>query len=424
MGRLFYSLLFYTSIPLVVMRLLYRAWRAPEYAKRWQERFGFFPLPGRPALRSPIWVHAVSVGETIAAAPLVKALQSAYPTRDLVVTTMTPTGSERVRALFGDTVFHVYAPYDLPDAMRRFLRKIQPSLLVIMETELWPNMISSARQAGVPVALVNARLSARSAAGYGKVSWLASPMLKQLSLVAAQFQADADRFMSLGLDRDKVKVTGNIKFDIQIPDQAYQLGEEIRHAIGDRRVWIAASTHQGEDELVLQAHRALLSKCPRLLLILVPRHPERFNQVQRLVDEFGFHLSRRSEHRVPAPEAEVFLGDSMGEMLAFYSASQIAFVGGSLVERGGHNPLEPAALGLPVIMGPHVFNFESICHALSEAGGLKFVGSAELLANRVAELIEDPDYHQSMGKQGLAVVNANRGALERVLSELDKLLEK
>ncbi len=423
MGRRLYTVLFYLALPLIVLRLLYRAWRAPAYAERWRERFGGFE-PGYRyrRLRAPLWVHAVSVGETIAAAPLIKALQQRYPQRDLVVTTMTPTGSERVKALFGDSVFHVYAPYDMPLAVERFLRRIEPSLLIIMETELWPNMIACAQARRIPVVLVNARLSARSARGYARVRWLATPMLNQLTLIAAQFNADAERFGRLGLDRSRVQVTGNIKFDVQISPEAVALGALLREGTGNRPAWIAASTHAGEDEIILQAHRQILAQVPKALLILVPRHPERFDGVSRLARDAGFAVSTRRQDGCPVASTQVFVGDTMGELPGFYAAADVAFVGGSLVERGGHNPLEPAALSLPVIMGPHVFNFQSICEALATAGGLLFAGSAELVAQRVTELLQDPAHRQETGARALSVVDGNRGALERTLDALAPLI--
>lgn len=402
--------------------MLYRAWKAPAYSARWNERFGLFK---KPHLNKPIWVHAVSVGETIAAAPLIKSLQQRYPKRDIVVTTMTPTGSDRVKALFGDSVFHVYAPYDLPGSVKRFLKKVKPEILIIMETELWPNIIHFTASAGVPVILANARLSERSARGYQKVSFIARPMLQQLSRVVAQNKEGADRFKSIGIAADKVSISGSIKFDFTVDDALFDQSAELKAAWGrSRLVWIAASTHQGEDELALEAHSTLLKKWPDALLILVPRHPERFNDVYQLCRKGDFNTARRSIRDTPVnATVNVLLGDTMGEMMLFYAASDVAFVGGSLVESGGHNPLEPAALKMPVLMGPHVFNFESICHELSEAGGLKFVGSAVLLAERVDEFFEDESYRKEVGLTAHNVVEANRGALGRLLDIIDNELQ-
>lgn len=418
MARILYSLLFYLILPLVLLRLLYRAWRAPAYARRWRERFAWFDYPERG--QGAIWVHAVSVGETIAAVPMIRELQRRYPERPLLVTTMTPTGSERVRAMLGDSVLHVYAPYDLPGAVRRFLRRVRPSLLVIMETELWPNMLHCTRKAGVPVVLANARLSERSARGYGRVIWLARTMLDDLTRIAAQGEADAGRFEGLGVPRARIALTGSIKYDLRPNPAQLQEGRGLRAAWKRSFVWVAASTHEGEDDLVLAAHRDLLRRVPDALLILVPRHPERFESVYQRVDSQGFSVVRRSKGQTPGADTQVLLGDTMGELMMFFACADAALVGGSLVERGGHNPLEPASLGLPVLMGPHVFNFQEICNALSAEGGLIYVGSASNLGERLLELAGDPELRAQIGRQGLAVVERNRGALERLLGVIEE----
>ena len=420
MARHLYSLLFYLITPFILLRLLYRAWKAPAYAARWKERFAFFNMR---SLNKPIWVHAVSVGETIAAAPMIKRLQQRYPERDIVVTTMTPTGSERVKALFGDTVFHVYAPYDMPGTVKRFLRKIKPEMLIIMETELWPNIVHYTANSGAPVILANARLSERSARGYQKVRYIALPMLRKLSHIVAQNKADGERFKLSGATEDSVVVSGSIKFDFSPDETLIDKGVELRHQWGyERPVWVAASTHNGEDGPMLEAHQKLLERWPNALLIIVPRHPERFKSVYQLSCNSGFKTVRRSLSEPLDETVQVLLGDTMGELMLFYASADVAFVGGSLIESGGHNPLEPAALNMPVIMGPHVFNFESICHQLSDAGGLKFVGSSELLAERVAEFFEDEGYRKDVGLAANTVVEANRGALERLMNVLDTSL--
>ncbi len=420
MARHLYSLLFYLITPFILLRLLYRAWKAPAYAARWLERFGFFTPQ---TLNKPIWVHAVSVGETIAAAPLIKSLQQRYPERDIVVTTMTPTGSERVQALFGDSVFHVYAPYDLPGAVKRFLHKIKPEMLLIMETELWPNIVNYTARTGAPVILANARLSERSARGYIRVGVIAQPMLQALSRIVAQNAADAERFKLAGADANSVVVSGSIKFDFSIEPDIYDKSTDLRQAWGvERPVWIAASTHQGEDQLALDAHKKLLERWPSALLIIVPRHPERFKSVYQLCASAGYKTAKRSSRDSLNDSVQVLLGDTMGELMLFYAAADVAFVGGSLIESGGHNPLEPAALKMPVIMGPHIFNFEVICHELSAAGGLKFVGSSDLLADRVGEFFEDASYRKDVGLAASSVVDANRGALRRLLEVIETAL--
>ena len=417
MARHLYSLLFYLITPFILIRLLYRAWKAPAYAARWMERFGFFNCVD---LKKPIWVHAVSVGETIAAVPMIKSLQQRYPDRDIVVTTMTPTGSERVQTLFGDSVYHVYAPYDLPGSVKRFLRKVKPEMLIIMETELWPNIVHYTALTGASVILANARLSERSARGYQRVRFIAQPMLRALTRVVAQNAADAERFKLAGAEDGSVVVSGSIKFDFSVDPALSDKSRDLRSRWGAKRpVWIAASTHQGEDQPALDAHKKLLKKWPNALLIIVPRHPERFKSVYQLCCNAGYKTAKRSSNDSLDETVQVMLTDTMGELMLFYAAADVAFVGGSLIESGGHNPLEPAALRMPVIMGPHIFNFEGICHELSAAGGLKFVGSAELLAERVGEFFEDESYRQEVGLVAHSVVEANRGSLERLLEEID-----
>src|SRR5690554_31027 len=413
MARILYSLLFYLLLPFILLRLLYRAWKAPAYAKRWLERFGWVRV--MPQRQQGIWVHAVSVGETIAAVPMIKALQKRFPQMPIMVTTMTPTGSERVQAMLGDSVGHVYAPYDTPGAVKRFLRRLKPRILVVMETELWPNTLHYARRSGVPVVLANARLSERSARGYQRVAFLARPMLNNLSLVAAQGAADAGRFRSLGLPEEQVQVTGSIKFDLQPKTEQLAEGRALKQDWGPRFVWVAASTHDGEDELLLEAHQKLCQLQAEALLILVPRHPERFGAVAELVKKQGFAMTRRSSGSPVAADTQVLVGDTMGEMMTFFAAADAAFVGGSLIERGGHNPLEPASLGLPVLMGPHVFNFQEICNQLSGEGGLIYVGSAENLFDRLQELAEDQALRARIGGCAKAVVDRNRGALDRLV---------
>lgn len=421
MNRTLYSLLLQLALPLILLRLAWRAWRAPAYRRRIGERFALH----LPALRpGGIWVHAVSVGESIAAAPLIRALQACHPQLPITVTCMTPTGSERIRALFGDRVQHCYLPYDLPWAASRFLDRLQPRLAVIMETELWPNHVHQCTRRGIPVALANGRLSARSARGYGRFPGLAGPMLAGLNWLAVQSAAEAERFRALGARPETVTVTGSIKFDLtldpELPARAAAL--RARWGAADRPVWIAASTHAGEDEIVLAAHRQLLARFPAALLILVPRHPERFDAVFELCRRQGLAAVRRSGGAAVGARDAVLLGDSMGELQFLYALADCAFVGGSLVPNGGHNLLEPVALGKPVLSGPHLFNFIEIAARLREAGALREAGDAAALATEVARLWADPACAGDMGRAGLAVLQANRGALERLLAGLERLL--
>ena len=415
MNRTLYTLLFHLGLPLVAIRLWLRARKAPAYAQRIGERLAL----NLPALQpGGIWVHAVTVGESIAAAPMIRALLKRYPQLPITVTCMTPTGSERIQALFADEprIQHCYLPYDLPWASARFLDRVKPRLAVIMETELWPNHIHQCAKRGIPVALANARLSARSAKGYARFSALTRPMLEEMSLIAVQTETEAERFRQLGARPECVEVTGSIKFDLSIDPQLLIKARELRehwHA-QERPVWIAASTHEGEDEIVLAAHRILLATYPGALLILVPRHPERFNSVFELCQREGFVTVRRSVNEPVSLHTQVVLGDTMGELLFLYAVADSAFVGGSLVPNGGHNLLEPAALAKPVLSGPHLFNFLQIAAMLREAGALEEVDDVQELAVAVQRLFEFPLDAQRMGKAGLKVMQANQGALQRL----------
>lgn len=422
MNRTLYTLLFHLALPLLALRLYLRARKAPAYGRRIGERFAIKLATMR---KGGIWVHAVSVGESIAAAPMVRALLKAYPELPITLTCMTPTGSERIGALFADEprVQHCYLPYDLPWAAGRFLDHVQPRLGVIMETELWPNHIHQCARRGIPVALANARLSERSARGYGRFARLTRPMLAEMSLIAAQTEVEAQRFLALGARAACVQVTGSIKFDLKIDEQLVPRAQALRQqwAATSRPVWIAASTHDGEDALILQAHQQLLQVHGDALLILVPRHPERFDAVHAICSQ-QFATVRRSTGLPVLAQTQVLLGDTMGELLFLYALADMAFVGGSLVPTGGHNPLEPAALALPVLMGPHVFNFLEISAMLREAGALQQVDDAQGLAGAVQRLVELPQDARRMGEAGRAVMRANQGALQRLLEGLEKLM--
>ncbi|MEN8215691.1 MAG: lipid IV(A) 3-deoxy-D-manno-octulosonic acid transferase [Pseudomonadota bacterium] len=404
--RLIYTLIFYLAIPFVLLRLLWRGVRAPAYWQRWSERFGL-TLPEQQSL----WIHAVSMGEVQAAVPLIQALRTRF--QSILVTTMTPTGSQRVREVFGDSVSHVYLPYDLPGAMARFLDHVQPRLLIIMETELWPNLLHACQQRAIPVILANARLSANSAAGYQRISGLTRKMLTSVTAVAAQTQVDAARFIDLGAPPSKVHITGSIKFDSRLPAKK---AENLRQQWGtSRAVWIAASTHDGEEETVLEAFYQLKQTFNDLLLVLVPRHPERFNRVAALCKRRGFVVARRTEGNVNT-QTEIYLGDTMGDLPLLYAACDVAFVGGTLVPIGGHNLLEPAAVSLPVIMGPHVFECAEICRQLLEAQAAQQVNDAAQLANAVKKYLNDATLKRQTGENGRLFVEKNRGALERLLT--------
>ncbi len=424
-ARWCYTVLFYLATPLILLRLLWRARLAPAYRQRIAERFGFFKAPLQCDgnwQRDGIWVHAVSVGETIAAAPLIHTLQARYPQVPITVTTMTPTGSERVIALFGNSVTHVYAPYDMPDAIARFLRRVQPRLAIIIETELWPNTVHACARRGIPLLLANARLSARSARGYGKLRALTTPMLRELTCVVAQNAEDGERFIELGLPRAQLVVSGSIKFDIELDTALRAHAQQMKSEwqCGDRLIWIGASTHAGEDELLLQAHKQLRAHGVDALLILVPRHPERFNAVAELIERAGFSCVRRSQSIAPSRATDVLLADSMGELLLLYGAADIAVVGGSFIARGGHNMLEPAAWGLPIIAGASVFNFREIAAELTRAGAMTNVQNSEELAAGLIELAGDAVLRNQRGAAARAVIDANRGALAKLLTEITR----
>ena len=424
-ARLFYSVIFYLLVPVIVLRLLVRAIKASAYARRWTERFGFVPLfQDKPA----IWLHAVSVGETLAAVPLVKALQAKYPDYRLIVTCMTPTGSERISAAFGDSVDHCYAPYDMPDAVVRFLNRVQPKILIIMETELWPNTIAACHKRNIPVLLANGRLSEKSANAYKRIQPLVRPMLGQITAVAAQHRDDGARFNALGLAETALTVTGNIKFDLSlnqtIKQNAQQLLSDWR-GVSERPILLAASTHRGEDEIILDAFGQIKEKLKgeidNPLLVLVPRHPERFNQVAELCDAAGFSVAKRSSGDSP-DSADILLGDTMGELMTFFGACDIAFVGGSLVPTGGHNIIEPAAWGVPVLSGPYLFNFSEASQLLLNGGAMQICQSADEVAGQVIELLQNQAQRAEMGDAAQRIAGANRGALDRLLGLIDKTI--
>lgn len=418
--RIIYTLLLYLLAPLVLLRLAWRGLRAPDYWRRWPERFGYIT----PALgERVIWLHAVSVGEVQAAEPLVRALLEKHSDYGLLVTTVTPTGSARVTALFGDEVAHVYAPYDLPGAVARFLQRVRPRLAIVMETELWPNLFHACKRRSIPLLLVNARLSEKSLRGYRRVRPLVASTLAAIDGIAAQGEHDAERFIRLGADTGRLSVTGNLKFEQRVPPSLFERAEVLRRDWGvGRPVWIAASTHEGEDELLLDVFEQLRRQYPDCLLVLVPRHPERFAGVAELSRTRGYETLLRSEQRPCTPATAVFVGDSMGELPLFYAASDVAFVGGSLVHHGGHNLLEPAALGIPVVTGPAVFNFKEITQLLLDAGACEQVENSLELERVVARWLGDANERHRVGQCGKQVVEKNRGALQAVLDMVSRYL--
>ncbi|MDD5034405.1 MAG: lipid IV(A) 3-deoxy-D-manno-octulosonic acid transferase [Methylococcaceae bacterium] len=418
--RLFYSALFYALTPAILVRLAWKSRQEPAYRQRWGERLAVYRRS--PSTSGYLWFHAVSVGEAEAAFPLIRAMRRRFPNRPLLVTTTTPTGSARVRAVLDEGIEHVYLPYDLPDCISRFLRHFQPAMAVIMETEIWPNLFRACGERGIPLAIVNARLSERSARGYGRIAGFTRQTLARVDLIAAQSEADAKRFLKLGAREGRVTMTGNIKFDQEIPENWLALAASLRQSLfGSRPVWIAASTHEGEEREILHAYARVRAHHPELLLVLAPRHPQRFGPVASLCTGQGFKLASRSEGNT-CKDADVFLLDSLGELRLFYAACDIAFVGGSLVPVGGHNVLEPAWAKLPVLFGPHMFNFEEAGKKLLEAGGGLRVENWQELAEKVSQLLKNEDLRASMGEHGFRFVESGRGALGRVEDLLVRLL--
>jgi 3-deoxy-D-manno-octulosonic-acid transferase len=417
--RILYSVLFYILLPFVFIRLLWKSRRQPAYRQRLAERVGFYPFKLPPC----IWIHAVSMGETIAAVPLIKALQSRYPHLPLLVTTMTPTGAERVKMAFAETVTHVYLPYDLPGAVQRFLNAMQPIVGIIMETELWPNLLAASHARAIPICLVNARLSEKSADGYARVSSLTRAMLQSLKIIAAHGQVDAKRFVSLGAPVEKVMVTGNLKFDLELPEGLIEKSRALRESLAKNRfVWIAASTHEGEEEIILAAHQLVRRHDPEALLILVPRHPDRFDAIAKLSEQ-SFKTQRRSLKEPCRPETAVYLGDTMGELLLMYGAADVAFVGGSFIPRGGHNMLEPGALSKPILTGPYLFNFAEISELFFSAHAMLKVEDAQSLAARLIYWMQHADERLQTGQCALQVVAANRGALHKQIECVRAVIE-
>jgi 3-deoxy-D-manno-octulosonic-acid transferase len=416
MLRCIYTLLLSIASPFLFLSLYKKKEGKPPFGSRWKEHFGFTP-PLKTANR-PIWIHAVSVGEAIAATPIIKALKKQNPEQPILVTTTTSTGAEQINKL-GDLVEHRYMPVDFSFAVRGFLKATNPKKMLIMETELWPNTLHTVAKCGIPISVLNARLSEKSYVGYKKVQPIFNLLGKHLTHVCCQYQDDADRFIALGIDKKRVYVTGSVKFDIEITDNVIELGKCLRHELGsERAVWIAASTHKGEDEQVLSAHQELLKTIPNALLILVPRHPERFNSVFELCLQSGFTCVKRTSKQVISSDTQVYLGNTMGEMLTLIGASDVCFMGGSLLgdKVGGHNVLEPAALGVPVITGPSYFNFKEIVDLLSNNSALEIIASPEQLSSDLSTLFCNNERHNSMIGNAARIVKLNQGALLNTIS--------
>lgn len=416
--RIVYTLLLALASPLLLFGLYKSKPNKPQFGSRWKEHFGITPK-----LKSndkPIWIHAVSVGESIAATPLIKALKEQNPEQSILVTTTTSTGAEQIAKL-GDLVEHRYMPIDFGFAIKGFLKAVQPKQMLIIETELWPNTLHNVHKAGIPITVVNARLSDKSCHNYAKIQLLFNQLHPCLTQVLCQTDSDAERFERLGVEKKKLSVTGSIKFDIQISEQVKQQGQQLRAQLGDDRpIWIAASTHRGEDEQVLDAHRQVLKSHPNALLILVPRHPERFDDVFTLCQQQGFSTVRRTSTHAVETNTQVYLGDTMGEMLTLMGAADICFMGGSLIgdKVGGHNVLEPAMLEKVIITGPSYFNFKEIVSDLLDIDGILLASDTTDLAKHLTSLLSQPSLSELYEIKACHYAKRNQGALKRTTNKL------
>ncbi|MHA2859322.1 lipid IV(A) 3-deoxy-D-manno-octulosonic acid transferase [Vibrio harveyi] len=416
--RILYTLLLTIASPFLLFGLYKSKPNKPKFGQRWKEHFGI--TPKLTSDEKPIWIHAVSVGESIAATPFIKALKEQNPDQPILVTTTTSTGAEQIAKL-GDLVEHRYMPIDFAFAVKRFLKTTQPKQMLIIETELWPNTLNEVHKAGIPISVINARLSEKSCSNYAKIQPLFNLMLPCLTQVLCQTESDANRFERLGVDKDKLKVTGSIKFDIQISDDVKEKSKILRQELGQNRpVWIAASTHKGEDEQVLAAHKRVLESHPDALLILVPRHPERFDDMYDLCQQQGFETVRRTTQENVANSTQVYLGDTMGEMLLLLGAADICFMGGSLVgdKVGGHNVLEPAILKKVVITGPSYFNFKDIVNDLIQANGMLVSKDSAGIGNHLTHLISEPHSQHVYGQNAYEYAVKNQGALARTIKHV------
>lgn len=407
-----YRIFLYLASPVVLLRLLGRALQDRRYFERIPQRFGF---AGRHLRPGGVWIHAVSVGEVNAAAPLVERLLRQYPRKPVTITTMTPTGAERVAALFAGRVGHCYLPYDYPGAVRRFLKRAAPCLGLVMETEIWPNLIDACHRLGTPVFCINARLSRRSHRGYHRWRGLVRPTLQKIDHFAVQNHPDAKRLMRLGAPAAAVTVTGNLKFDIALQPGGGEAARSARRDWGQRPVWVAGSTHEGEEAQILEVFARLRERVKALLLVIVPRHPQRFKRVFRLCAGRGYRTVLRSENRGRvSPGTDIYVADTMGELPALIAAADIAFIGGSLVPVGGHNVLEASAAGVPVVFGRYMFNFSEIADLLMRhAAGIQVMNPDEL-AEVVLRLLNDPALRRRYADNGRELVAKKRGALDRV----------
>ncbi len=420
--RMLYTLLLHLGLPLALLRLIWRGIRSPGYLLRWGERLGRVP---KTVAKGSIWVHAVSVGEVNAALPLARALRQYYPDQGLLMTTTTPTGSMQLTRSLGSGVDHCYLPYDYPWAIHAFLRRTRPQMAIIMETEIWPNLFKQLSDCDIPIVMANVRLSLRSYQGYRRIPGFVRETLSHVSLFAVQTRADAARLRKLGAPGQRLKITNSIKFDVHLAPSLSEVATVVRRDWGQERpVLVAGSTHDGEEARIISAYKRLLAENPDLLLVLAPRHPERFAAVTRLCRRARLRLEKRSEVKLVAEDTQIYLADSMGELPVFYAAADVALVGGSLIDGGGgHNVLEPCAVGVAVLFGPNMANFREISQQVLSCGAGFEVTTEDDIVTQIHRLLHDPEARFLAGEAGRALVKRNKGALQKTMDLIAEVLE-
>lgn len=410
MALRFYSLLLFLLLPFIFLRLFWKGRKAPLYRQRWKERLGILSFSIPP---DGIWLHAVSLGEVNAAQPIVQEIQKKFPHLPLLITTTTATGSAQVKRWFGSSVYHSYLPYDLPFFLNAFFKRVRPKLLLIMETELWPNLISCSAEQKIPLLVLNARLSLNSSAYYRLVKPILAPILNKITHIAAQYPLDRERFLQIGADPEKVSVVGSLKFECHLPAS---IPLKTRFP---RPTWIAASTHAGEEEIILEAFKKVKTITPDVLLLLAPRHPERFEAVYKLCEQ-NFSVSKWTHH---SDTTDIIVINTIGELVSLFGIADIAFIGGSLVPHGGHNILEPALWKLPLIVGPYTANFQGIIKEFEQQQAVKIVENAQSLANLIIQLLQQKEQRLKLGQRAFATLEQNRGALQKTTQLLRHALQ-
>lgn len=421
--RFLYTLLFYLLLPFALLRLFLRGFKAADYRKRWTERLGFYT---KKYPSQVIWIHAVSLGEVEAVFPLLKQLQKLSTENHLLVTTTTPTGSSRVQGVLGDTVSHVYLPYDLPWVTKRFLAVFKPKIAIIMEKEIWPNLFFQCTQQKIPLLMINARLSAKSAKSYKKISGLIKPILANISWIATQTEEDRQHFIEIGAREQLTKAMGNIKFDLELEERLFQQAYELKKQLfSGRFIWLISSTHEGEEQLFCEIYPILKKQIPELLIIIVPRHPERFEQVATLVKKNQLNHCLRSTGQACHQSTDIYLVDTMGELKLFYGTADICFVAGSLIPAvGGHNILEPAAMNIPIMFGVHMTNFKEIAQHILDCGAAIQISNKEEIIKTVLYLYSNPERRNKMSAKAKQFIKNNQGASQRIFCLIKKIIEK